>query len=201
MTKPVTSVAIMMLMEQGKLALDDPVSKYLPGFDKLQVITKFNEADGTYESRPGEERDDDPSSAHAHLGHRLRLLEPDRRDACSKARTKAEWEFPLAARARREVDLRREHARARAHRREDHRHARSRTTTRSTSSSRSAWSTPRGPCRRTSSRACRRLTRVERKAVSSSRARPRRHAAPSRSVATAGCIPRRTTTACSCACC
>jgi methyl acetate hydrolase len=52
MTKPVTSVAIMQLYEQGKLKLDDPVSKYLPGFDKLQVITKFNEADGTVESRP-----------------------------------------------------------------------------------------------------------------------------------------------------
>lgn len=51
MTKPVTSVAIMMLLEQGKLSLDDPVSKYLPGFDKLQVITRFNAADGTYETR------------------------------------------------------------------------------------------------------------------------------------------------------
>jgi CubicO group peptidase (beta-lactamase class C family) len=52
MTKPVTSVAIMMLFEEGKLKLDDPVSKYLPGFDNLQVITKFNEKDGTYETRP-----------------------------------------------------------------------------------------------------------------------------------------------------
>jgi methyl acetate hydrolase len=52
MTKPVTSVAIMMLLEQGKLNLDDPVSKYLPGFDNLQVITKFNEKDATYETRP-----------------------------------------------------------------------------------------------------------------------------------------------------
>jgi CubicO group peptidase (beta-lactamase class C family) len=52
MTKPVTSVAIMMLMEQGKLQLDDPVSKYLDGYDKLQVITKFNAADATYETRP-----------------------------------------------------------------------------------------------------------------------------------------------------
>jgi CubicO group peptidase (beta-lactamase class C family) len=43
MTKPVTSVAIMMLLEQGKLKLDDPVSKYLPGFDNLRVITKFND--------------------------------------------------------------------------------------------------------------------------------------------------------------
>ena len=52
MTKPVTSVAIMMLLEQGKLKLDDPVSKYLTGFDNLRVITKFNEADATYETRP-----------------------------------------------------------------------------------------------------------------------------------------------------
>ena len=52
MTKPVTSVAIMMLLEEGKLRLDDPVSKYLSGFDNLQVITKFNDADGTYETRP-----------------------------------------------------------------------------------------------------------------------------------------------------
>ena len=42
----------MMLLEQGKLQLDDPVSKYLSGFDNLKVITKFNEADGTYETRP-----------------------------------------------------------------------------------------------------------------------------------------------------
>src|SRR5215510_2440561 len=52
MTKPVTSVAIMMLMEQGRLKLDDPVSAYLDGFDKLQVVTKLNEKDGTYETRP-----------------------------------------------------------------------------------------------------------------------------------------------------
>ena len=52
MTKPVTSVAIMMLMEQGKLKIDDPVSKYLDGYDKLQVISKFSAADASYETRP-----------------------------------------------------------------------------------------------------------------------------------------------------
>jgi len=52
MTKPVTSVAVMMLVEEGKLKLDDPVSKYLAGFDNLQVITKFNEKDATYQTRP-----------------------------------------------------------------------------------------------------------------------------------------------------
>jgi methyl acetate hydrolase len=52
MTKPVTSVAIMTLVEAGKIKLDDPVSKYLPGFDNLQVITKFDEKDASYETRP-----------------------------------------------------------------------------------------------------------------------------------------------------
>ena len=48
MTKPVTSVAAMMLVEQGKLRLDDPVSKYLPSFKDRQVIANFNAADATY---------------------------------------------------------------------------------------------------------------------------------------------------------
>ena len=51
MTKPVTSLAAMMLIEQGKLRLDDPVATYLPEFAKRQVLTTFN-ADGTFESRP-----------------------------------------------------------------------------------------------------------------------------------------------------
>lgn len=37
MTKPITSVAAMMLVEECKLALDDPVSKYIPAWDKLGV--------------------------------------------------------------------------------------------------------------------------------------------------------------------
>lgn len=37
MTKPITSVAIMMLVEECKIALDDPVSKYIPSWEKLGV--------------------------------------------------------------------------------------------------------------------------------------------------------------------
>lgn len=37
MTKPVTSVALMQLVAQGKLKLEDPVSKYIPSFAKLQL--------------------------------------------------------------------------------------------------------------------------------------------------------------------
>jgi CubicO group peptidase (beta-lactamase class C family) len=37
MSKPVTSVAAMMLVEDGKLALDDPVSKFIPAFADVKV--------------------------------------------------------------------------------------------------------------------------------------------------------------------
>lgn len=37
MTKPVTAVAVMMLLEQGRFQLDDPVSKYLPEFATVAV--------------------------------------------------------------------------------------------------------------------------------------------------------------------
>lgn len=38
MTKPITSVAIMMLLEECKIALDDPVSKYIPAWENLGVF-------------------------------------------------------------------------------------------------------------------------------------------------------------------
>lgn len=37
MSKPITSVAAMMLVEEGKLSLDDPVSKYIPAFADMKV--------------------------------------------------------------------------------------------------------------------------------------------------------------------
>ena len=40
MTKPVTSVAVMSLVEKGKLQLTDAVSSYLPGFKNQQVLTE-----------------------------------------------------------------------------------------------------------------------------------------------------------------
>jgi methyl acetate hydrolase len=52
MTKPVTSVAVMMLVEEGKLTLDDPVGKYVPKFKDPVVITNFNPADASYKTRP-----------------------------------------------------------------------------------------------------------------------------------------------------
>ncbi|WP_147372294.1 serine hydrolase domain-containing protein [Henriciella barbarensis] len=46
MTKPVTSVALMQLYEDGKFELDDPLSDYIPEFENLQVLAGENE-DGT----------------------------------------------------------------------------------------------------------------------------------------------------------
>lgn len=39
MTKPVTAMAAMMLIEEGKIGLDDPVAKYIPAFKTMQVAT------------------------------------------------------------------------------------------------------------------------------------------------------------------
>lgn len=39
MTKPITGMAAMLLVEDGKLKLDDPLSKYFPGFAKMRVAT------------------------------------------------------------------------------------------------------------------------------------------------------------------
>ena len=47
MSKPITSVAAMMLVEDGKLALDDPVSKYIPAFTDMKVGTDQREEDGS----------------------------------------------------------------------------------------------------------------------------------------------------------
>jgi CubicO group peptidase (beta-lactamase class C family) len=55
-TKAITSLAAMMLWEEGKFQLDDPVAKYLPEFDKLTVMTKFNATDSTYTSAPAKRR-------------------------------------------------------------------------------------------------------------------------------------------------
>ena len=52
MTKPLTSTAVMMLVEQGKLRLDDEVARYLPQFKSPRVLTAVDAARGTFESRP-----------------------------------------------------------------------------------------------------------------------------------------------------
>lgn len=43
MSKPITGVALMQLYEEGKFSLDDPVSKYVPEFENLQVVKSYEE--------------------------------------------------------------------------------------------------------------------------------------------------------------
>jgi CubicO group peptidase (beta-lactamase class C family) len=52
MTKAVTSVGVMQLVEQGKLGLDDEVSKYLPRLKSPQVFSTVDEQAGTYVTQP-----------------------------------------------------------------------------------------------------------------------------------------------------
>jgi CubicO group peptidase (beta-lactamase class C family) len=51
-TKAITSVAVMMLFEDGKILLDEPISKYIPAFKKPVVLDKFNKTDTTYTTIP-----------------------------------------------------------------------------------------------------------------------------------------------------
>lgn len=51
-TKALTSLGIMLLFEEGKFLLDDPVSKYLPTFKNQKVLAKFNEKDSSYTTVP-----------------------------------------------------------------------------------------------------------------------------------------------------
>ena len=51
-TKAITSVAAMILYEQGKIMLDDPVSLYIPEFKNPVVLDKLNPADTTFTTVP-----------------------------------------------------------------------------------------------------------------------------------------------------
>lgn len=55
MTKPITSVAVMMLYERGKLRLDDAAGDYLPSLKGREVIATFDEKDATYTTRPAKQ--------------------------------------------------------------------------------------------------------------------------------------------------
>lgn len=72
MTKPITSVALMQLVEQGKIALDDPASKYLPELADLKVILSFEPATGAYKVRPASR----PATVRHFLTHTSGLAYP-----------------------------------------------------------------------------------------------------------------------------
>jgi CubicO group peptidase (beta-lactamase class C family) len=51
MSKPIIGVAMMMLYEQGEFSLSDPVSKFIPEFESLEVVKSY-EKDGSFELEP-----------------------------------------------------------------------------------------------------------------------------------------------------
>lgn len=55
MTKPVTTVATLMLVEDGRIGLDDPVSDYIPAFADVRVaVSPTADGNGAFETRPPE---------------------------------------------------------------------------------------------------------------------------------------------------
>ncbi|OGX82310.1 serine hydrolase domain-containing protein [Hymenobacter glacialis] len=51
-TKAITSIGLMLLYDEGKFQLDEPISKYLPAFSNPKVLATFNEKDSTYTTVP-----------------------------------------------------------------------------------------------------------------------------------------------------
>ncbi len=54
-TKAITSVGVMLLFEEGRLLLDDPISKYIPSFRNPQVLDQYNPEDTTYTTVPAKQ--------------------------------------------------------------------------------------------------------------------------------------------------
>lgn len=51
-SKAITSLAVMLLFEEGKFQLDDAVSKYIPSFKSPRVLERLNWIDTTYTTQP-----------------------------------------------------------------------------------------------------------------------------------------------------
>jgi len=52
MTKPITSVAVMQLVESGRVKLDEPAVTYLPELSRVQVLEEFDVSSGKAKLRP-----------------------------------------------------------------------------------------------------------------------------------------------------
>src|SRR5712672_3431594 len=91
MTKPVTSLALMQLVEQGRLGLDDPAEKYLPELVGLKVIASFDTATGAYQGRQAARA---PTVKHF-LPHTSGLAYPFTSAICRDFKTRAGETYPF----------------------------------------------------------------------------------------------------------
>ena len=116
MTKPITSLAVMQLVEQGRLSLDDPAENYLPQLANLKVFDTFDARTGAYTfGRPASA--DRAAYAHSHGRARLRLHESDRA-RLQAASGRNVCRGTAALRPRRAMALQHRHRLGRPHRRE-----------------------------------------------------------------------------------
>lgn len=51
-SKAITATAVMMLWEEGRFQLDEPIAKFIPEFRDMQVLKTYHEADGTWTGEP-----------------------------------------------------------------------------------------------------------------------------------------------------
>src|SRR5687768_14286074 len=58
-TKAVTATAVMILWEEGRFRLDDPISKFIPEFKNPQILKTYNEQDGTWTGEPARRRSEE----------------------------------------------------------------------------------------------------------------------------------------------
>ena len=76
MTKPITSVAFMMLFEEGRVALDEPVHKYIPEWKNLGVFLAGTRAGIPDPAAVAADADRRPVAAHLRPDLRLPAARP-----------------------------------------------------------------------------------------------------------------------------
>jgi len=54
MTKAITATAVMLLYEEGKFGLDDPISRWIPEFKNPRILDTFNPSDSSYTTKPAQ---------------------------------------------------------------------------------------------------------------------------------------------------
>jgi methyl acetate hydrolase len=91
MTKPIASVALMQLVEQGRVGLDDPAEKYLAELVGLKVFESFDAATGAYVLRPASR----PATVRHFLTHTSGLAYPFTSEIWRDFRPRAGETYPF----------------------------------------------------------------------------------------------------------
>ena len=91
MTKPITSLALLQLVEQGRLGLDDPAEKYLPELAGLKVFESFDPATGAYRLRTASR----PATVRHFLTHTSGLAYPFTSAIWRDFKTRAGESYPF----------------------------------------------------------------------------------------------------------